>query len=497
MKLTSQQVNKICKDDEEIAGYFSALLTQNQQLTQLVEKQAVQIEKQTLQIEKLEKRVNELERQLGQNSDNSSKPPSSDGLRKQTNLRQSGGKMGAPKGHDGHTLRFSTSPDEIVVHSVSTCKHCAQSLDRVAVQGYTKRQVFDLPLPRLVVTEHRAEEKCCPRCHTRQRATFPDRVQAPVQYGEGFTAWTAYLNVYQLLPLDRISRLFSDLTGYHPSEATLLAQIKTMASVVADQEPVIRTHLLKQPFIHCDETPMRLNGKQQYLHTHSNAEWTLLAMHARRCGPALVDMGVLPSYTGIAVHDCLNSYFKPEFKFTHALCNAHLLRECQGIAEHDHHKWASDMKELLQRSWSLAKEARALDIPLSDQVLNEIDLRFDTILELGKTEWTKDAVREKTGPRGRKCKSKAANLGQRFELHKASILRFLYDARIPFDNNQAERDIRMSKVKQKISGCFRTATGGEQFASIRGFISTLLKQNLPLHASLVSALRGNFQFKTT
>ncbi|QJD81870.1 DUF6444 domain-containing protein [Cohnella herbarum] len=139
MKLTSQQVNKICKGDKEIAGYFSALLTQNQQLTQLVEKQAAQIEKQTLQIEKLEKRVNDLERQLGQNSNNSSKPPSSDGLRKQNNSRQSGGKKGAPTGHDGHTLRFSTSPDEIVVHSVSTCKHCAQSLDGVAVQGYTKR----------------------------------------------------------------------------------------------------------------------------------------------------------------------------------------------------------------------------------------------------------------------------------------------------------------------------------------------------------------------
>ncbi|WP_372631323.1 IS66 family transposase [Cohnella sp.] len=430
-------------------------------------------------------------------ANNSSKPPSSDGLRKPTNLRQSGGKKEAPKGHDGHTLRLSPSPDEIIVHSVSTCNHCAQSLDTVAAQGCIKRQVFDLPLPRLVVTEHRAEEKCCPACHTRQRAAFPNRVQAPVQYGEGFIAWTAYLNVYQLLPLDRISRLFSDLTGYAPSEATLLAQLKTMASAVADQEPVIRAHLRKQPLIHSDETPMRMNGKQQYLHTHSNADWTLLTLHERRCGPAFIDMDVLPSYTGIVVHDCLNSYFKPEYKFTHALCNAHLLRECQGIAEHDRHRWASDMKELVQSSWVLAKEARAAGVTLSDKVLTEIDLRFDAILAQGKTEWAKDVVREKTGPRGRKCKSKAANLGQRFELHKASILRFLYDAHVPFDNNRAERDIRMSKVKQKISGCFRTAIGGQQFASIRGFISTLLKQQLPLHASLVSVLRGQFQFRTT
>jgi transposase len=490
MKLTSKQVLYISKGDTEIAGFISALLTQNEKLTEIVETQA-------RQIKKLQNRVQELERQIGQNSNNSSKPPSSDGLRKKNNSREPGGKKGAPKGHEGHTLRFNLEPDEIVVHTLTTCNNCNYSLANEPLRSWSKRQVLDLPLSPLMTTEHRAEEKRCPCCHTVQRAEFPVAVKAPVQYGESFTAWTTYLSVYQLLPLKRIAQFFFDLTGYRPSERTLLEQLNTMASRVAELEPVIKAHLCHEPFIHCDETPMRLNGKQQHLHTHSSADWTLLHMNEKRCGLALTEMGVLPTYTGVVVHDCFSSYFKSDVTFAHALCNAHLMRECQGIADYDKHQWAIEMKELLRRSWILAKAARASGTSLSDEALAEIDRQYDDILALGKTEWARDKVPEKTGPKGRKCKSKAANLGDRFERHKASILRFLYDARIPFDNNQAERDIRMSKVKQKISGCFRTAVGGQQFASIRGFISTLLKQSLPLHDSLVSVLHGQFQFRTT
>lgn len=490
MKLSSKQVLQVSKGDTEIAGFISALLTQNEKLTEIVETQA-------RQIKQLEKRVHELERQLDQNSNNSSKPPSSDGLRKKNNLREPGGKKGAPTGHKGHTLRFTHEPDKVIVHTVPTCKNCNHSLVDVPAQEWVKRQVLDLPLSPLITTEHRAEEKRCPCCRTLQRAEFPVAVKAPVQYGESFAAWTTYLSVYQLLPLKRIAQFFFDLTKCRPSERTLLDQLNTMASRVAELGSVIQAHLRNEPFLHCDETPMRLNGKLRYLHTHSSANWTLLHMNEKRCGSAFTEMGVLPGYTGVVVHDCFSSYFKSDVTFAHALCNAHLMRECQGIADHDKHEWAVDMKALLRRSWKLAKAARAADTPLSEEVLTEIEQQYDDILALGKTEWAKDKVPEKTGPAGRKCKSKAANLSDRFERYKASILRFLYDARIPFDNNQAERDIRMSKVKQKISGCFRTVIGGQQFASIRGFISSLLKQSLPLHDSLASVLRGQFQFRTT
>jgi transposase len=487
VELTPQQVNTICKGDQEIAGYFHALLAHNKQLALLVEKQAKRIEV-------LEKRVHELERQLGQNSSNSSKPPSSDGPRKPTNLRTPGGKKGAPTGHKGTTLHFVEQPDEIIVHTLSTCTECQASLDSVESQTYEKRQVFDLPPPRIWVTEHRAEKKCCPECGLLLKASFPVRIQSPTQYGEGFAAWTAYLHAYQMLPLERISRLFADLTGYAPSEATLLASLQSTFQALEENEQTIRFQLFRKSVIHVDETGLRIEGKTHWMHVVSDAEWTLLGVHSKRGSQAIDELGFLPIYTGTVVHDCLSSYFKPVYTFDHALCNAHLLRECQGIAEYDGHKWAVQMKELLQESWSLARSARHHDLPLPEDVVEAILGWYDAILECGKEEWEKDTVRAKTGTRGRKEKSKAANLGERLRLHKASILRFLWDASIPFDNNQAERDLRMIKVKQKVSGSFRTASGAALFARLRSVISTCLKQQIPVLSSLASACRGQFSF---
>ena len=491
MELTWQQVLNISKGDIEIAVFISGLLKRIDELNKLVVTQAKRIEE-------LEQRVHDLERQLGQNSRNSSKPPSSDGFRKPTNSRQSGGKKGAPKGHEGHTLRMSETPDEIIVHKLNTCPHCATSLEAVEVSGYVKRQVVDMPPPSIVVSEYRAEEKLCPCCHTVQRASFPEGVKAPVQYGDGFAAWTAYWSVYQLIPLERIGQLFADLTGYRPSEATLLSQLKRIAHIVKiDTIPVIREQLRNTPVLHTDETNIRVAKKLHWQHVVSNSAWTLMETYPNRGTGAIEGMGVLDTFTEIVVHDCLSAYFRPVYNFQHALCNAHLLRELQGIVEHDKHKWANDMKQLLHDAWKLTKTVRGNGQPLTDESIAEIEVLYDTILERGKAEWEQAAVPAKTGPRGRKCKSKAANLGQRFELHKESILRFLADARVPFDNNQAERDIRMTKVKQKISGLFRTKEGAQDFSVLRSFISTLIKQNLPLHASLVAVLRGQFTFEGT
>lgn len=486
MDLNPQQVLQICKNDTEIAGYFHEMLAHIRVLTDTVQQQANEIKS-------LKAEIHELKRQLGQNSNNSSKPPSSDGFRKPTNLRTPGGKKGAPKGHQGHTLDFVSTPDEIIVYELSSCANCSATLDGVT-KAYVRRQVFDVPLPRLCVTEHRAEKACCPHCHINQHATFPKGIDAPVQYGDGFTAWTAYFSVYQLLPLERITRLFYDLTGYQPSQATLLAQINRMTIAVESIIPFIREQLRSKPVVHTDETGLRLQGKQHWLHSVSDADWTYLAIHPNRGSGAIEKMDVLTTYKGVVVHDCLNSYFKPEYRFEHALCNVHLMRECKGIAEHDRHQWAIHMKDLLKESWDLAKAARIVEEPLTPEVISHIELRYDHILHQGKIEWDKDPVPVKTGPRGRKSKSKAANLGERFQLNKGAILRFLSDARVPFDNNQAERDIRMTKVKSKISGAFRTIEGGEQLATIRSFISTLIKQKLPLHSSLLSLLRGQFNF---
>ncbi|MFB5760124.1 IS66 family transposase, partial [Paenibacillus medicaginis] len=242
--------------------------------------------------------------------------------------------------------------------------------------------------------------------------------------------------------------------------------------------------------VHADETGCRVDGKTQWMHVISDGQHTLLRYHAQRGSKAMDEHGFLPDYTGTVVHDCMQGYFKDHYTFGHALCNVHLLRECKGIAEHDGHTWAKQMGDLLTESWRLASASRQTGIPLSAEVILEIQARYDAILEAGQHEWAKDPVRAKTGTRGRKIKSKAGNLGERLLLHKAAILSFLWRPEVPFDNNQAERDLRMVKVKQKISGAFRTIEGADIFARLRSIVSTLLKQELPVLPSLSHALRG-------
>lgn len=446
------------------------------------------------QIEKLETRVKELERQTGLTSTNSSKPPSSDGLRKPKSQRKSGGKIGAPKGHDGHTLEMIDEPDEIEWHQVQSCSHCAASLEDFPSDGYSRRQVFDLPIPRIVVTEHRVEKKCCPYCATPQQASFPENVKAPVQYGDGWASYCAYLHTYQLLPLERISQLFQDMTGYRPSEATLLNHLNDFHEKLEPFEKQIHQEILKSDVLHADETSMRIENQTQWLHTVSSSDWTLYHVHEKRGKEAINEHEILPNYKGILVHDCYASYFIADYSFKHALCGAHLLRECQGIIDYDGHQWATDMQKLLQETWTETKKAREADIPVETEKIAEWEKRYDDILNSGEKEWFIPPDPNDPIKRGRKKKSKAGNLGERFRLHKTAVLRFIRDARVPFDNNLAERDIRMMKVKQKISGNFRTAEGAEKFARIRGFVSTLRKQNREVLASLISVQSGKFTF---
>ena len=474
MRLTPEQVMTICKGDKEIASVVQFLLDQ-----------------QADRIEQLERRVHELERQLKSNSSNSSKPPSSDGLRKPTNLRTSGGKKGAPKGHRGTTLCQVEHPDEVVVIPLASCPCCQGALTDAKRKTVEKRQVFDLPPPRLFVTEFQAEKAYCSHCRCMQSASFPEQVKAPVQYGDGWVAWTVYLHAYQLLPLDRISRLFGDLTGHGPSEATLLTMLEKSSDALQPTEEILIDRLLGKPVVHADETGCRVGGKTGWMHVISDEKHTLLRFHAERGSKAMDAHGFLPNYSGTVVHDCMQGYFKDHYTFDHALCNVHLLRECKGIAEHDGHVWAKQMSELLKESWRLASESRQANTSLRTEVILNILDRYDAILETGQQEWSKDKVRQKTGTRGRKIKSKAGNLGERLLKHKAAILSFLWRPEMPFDNNQAERDLRMVKVKQKISGAFRTVAGAAIFARLRSVVSTLLKQGRSVLPSLSLALRGH------
>lgn len=232
------------------------------------------------------------------------------------------------------------------------------------------------------------------------------------------------------------------------------------------------------------------------MHTATNAEWTLYGIHEKRGYLGMNALNVLPVYEGIVVHDFWASYFKDLYGFEHALCGAHLLRECQGIIDYDDQAWAEAMKGLLQRACHEAKQARSLDSgSVSTIHQQQIAQAYDKILLQGEAENPEPSCLLTEPKRGRKAKSKARNLLARFSIYKTDILRFLYDPRVPFDNNQAERDIRMVKVKFKISGAFRTPEGAAQFARIRGFISTLRKQNLDLLPSLVQVIRNQFSFQ--
>ncbi|WP_445683629.1 IS66 family transposase [Sporosarcina sp. FSL K6-3457] len=271
-----------------------------------------------------------------------------------------------------------------------------------------------------------------------------------------------------------------------------------MSSISTKIEPhtaYIREELLKSAVVHADETRMRIEDKMHWLHTVSSSDWTLYHVHEKRGKIAIKDHDVLPKYHGILVHDCWASYFTADYSFDHALCGAHLLRECQGIINYDGHQWAADMKELLQEACHHKKKWRLEDIPIKGADALEWEMRYIRILERGAKEWVTDPVVDAPLKRGRKKKSKAANLATRFLLHKTAILRFVRDARVPFDNSQAERDIRMMKVKQKVSGHFRTLEVAKQFAKIHGFISTLRKQGRDILSSLLSVTRGEFSFK--
>lgn len=480
MKYTKSQVHQISKGDEEISDFISMLLAHIDQLEKT--------------IDQMNGRVKELERQTGSTSRNSSKPPSSDGFRKPTTLRQKGGKKGAPKGHDGHTLKMSGTPDQIEWHEPAACAHCQLSLANAPIQRYKARQVVDLPAPRLVFTEHRVATKCCPNCQKTQSAAFPGQVNAPIQYGESWSAWSAYLHTYQHLPLERITDLFEDLTGHRPSEATLLAHLDKLSDQLEPIERIIKEKLAESAVIHADETGMRIESKLNWLHTICNERWTFYDHHPKRGKEAMDAIGFLPFYKGVVIHDFWKSYFNEQYHFTHALCGVHLLRECQGIIDYDHHQWTVEMQALLREAWREIQTAATVGRPVEPETISSIESRYDDILRRGRKEWHTPMDRYQPRKRGRVAKSKAENLAERLLQYKADILRFLRHAQVPFDNNRAERDIRMMKVKEKISGSFRTEKGAKQFVRIRGFISTARKQGLNLLDSLILVNRGQFSF---
>ena len=436
----------------------------------------------------------DLRRQLNKNSSNSSKPPSSDGLKKPPRIAgslrgKSDKTSGGQAGHKGGTLKQVARPDFITRHEAQACSHCRAGLTGAMVVGVEKRQVFDLPEPRLEVTEHQASIYCCEHCRRQTRAAFPEEVTSPVQYGRRVRATAVYLNVQQLIPEDRVAQAMSDLFGAGLlCPASVVAWGEKLAGRLAPVVDHIAALAARAPVRHLDETGFRIGGKTQWLHTVSTNALTSYRVSARR--GALAD-GL---EGGVIVHDHFKSYYTL-LNIAHALCNAHHLRELKALIDIEKEPWAWQMRDLLLEANKAVREAvglgqSALPIP----VLRGLIKRYNAIVRRGLAfHRQQEPLAKKAGAPGGGPRRPGDNLVRRLHQFKSDVLRFAYDFAVPFTNNQAEQDLRMMKVKMKISGGFRTMAGAQTFARLRSVISTARKQGWNILQTLLEEPSHLFQ----
>jgi len=441
----------------------------------------------------LHDKVQALEEKAAKDSHNSSKPPSSDGLAKPKpkSLRpRTGRSSGGQPGHPGQTLRMAEKPDRIVPHTVEQCAGCGRSLVGQKPDRLERRQVFDLPEPKLEVTEHQAEVKTC-ACGCVNRAAFPPEAAAPVQYGPHVKSVAVYLKEYQLLPFDRLTEIMRDLFACESFSEGTLANFDTDCSRRLEPvEAAIRELASASPVAGFDETGVRATGSLHWLHTVSTQLVTWYYAHKRRGCVAMDAAGILADYRGVAVHDFWQSYF--DYGCDHALCNSHLLRELTFLWEEQKQTWAKEMIDQLlaiKEAVAIAGKAGLTALPPSDQ--DRFLKGYERLVQAGYDQ--NPAAEPAPGPkrRGRRKQSKAHNLLDRFRDYPNEILAFMRDFAVPFDNNQSERDLRMMKLRQKISGTFRSFEALVNFCRIRGYVSTARKNGLNALEALQRVFLGN------
>ncbi|MBE2930814.1 IS66 family transposase [Anoxybacillus flavithermus] len=427
--------------------------------------------------EQLKYRVQELEARTKKNSSNSHLPPSSDRFANTRSSRQpSGNKPGGQEGHQGTTLRQVEHPHHRVVHRVHTCQGCGASLREVKPFKVDIRQVFDVPPVPIEVTQHEREVKSCPHCRCVQQAEFPAHVTNHVQYGPRLTALVVYLHHIQLIPYKRLSDTIEALYQHSISTGTLANMVKRGREALESNMDIIEDALLESNILHVDETSLRINGKLAWVHVACTSRYTYLASHASRGKKATDEIGILPQYKGTMMHDGFGTY--PKYTHaTHALCHAHHLRELKGFIEQGH-TWAMRMTTFLLA----AKQAvEAHHGALSEEEARRWERVYDRILERAQHRL------ETMTP----LPKKALAFVRRLQKRKEEALRFLREVHVPFDNNQAERDLRMVKVKENISGTFREETFAQSFCIARSIVSTLTKHEKNVWDSLCLLLTGD------
>lgn len=429
----------------------------------------------------------ELKARLSSNSKNSSRPPSSDGYKKKPAFpKNKNGKQGGQAGHKGSTLHQVEHPDKIVSCKPNSCI-CGYDFKEEDLILSERRQVFDLPKPKLEITEYQIHKAACPACGLMHKGSAPQGVNAPVQYGNGVKAYSVLLNVHFKLPFKKIQLLFGDLFGYRINESTVYSASEQCFEKLEESEAIIKSKVTECNVAHADETGLRVLGKLNWLHAATTLLYTYLFVHEKRGGEALKsDKSILNNFTGWLVHDCWSSYFS----FTglkHAICGAHILRELQGLIEAGQSKWAKDFKGFLMSIYKMPLEER---IKKRDQ----IEARYMIICSKG--DKYEPPPTKTQGKRGRYKRTKGRNLVERLIREQHAVLAFAFNKKLPFTNNLAERDIRPAKVKQKISNCFRTFKGAEIYARIESFVSTARKHDHNVFSELCDTFEGH-NFITT
>lgn len=468
---------------QQLMDQNASLLKQNEELTATVKE--------------LNQTIKELKEQLNKNSKNSSKPPSSDGLKKppvnkNRSLRQkSGKKQGAQNGHDGTCLSVIAEPDIIEPHMHSDCDSCPyhdSCLDKACIKE--TRHEIDAEVTVNVTAHQLIVVRNCPLHNCEKAGSFPADIKATVQYGKNLQAMVVAFNTIGAVSINRTHEILSSVFNIPLSTGTIKNMVTRCADAMSGAYERIRQTMIKLGLIHCDETGTRVDGKTWWVHNASDNLFTYLTINQKRGHLGMDAAEILPYYTGIIVHDCWASYWKYE-DVKHAICCAHLLRELNGIIEnHPEQTWAVSFKNLLLEMKKVRDKAvNSNKDELSYYHLHKFDTKYDNIL---KTAYKENPHPDETPKkRGRKKKNKVLNLICRLDKYKESVCLFIKDFSVPFDNNQAERDIRMVKVKTKVSGCFRNESGANEYLTIMSCVGTARKHGINAFTTIREALNGN------
>lgn len=448
----------------------------------IISRQEVIISQLEAKILQLENRIAELEAMLKINSSNSNFPSSRDLYPppKPVSLRKkSGKKVGGQKNHKGVTRQLSATPTSIEVLPLHQCT-CGHNLEHQPVCTIIRHQVIDIPDVPVTITEYQAEVKYCPCCKKRISSIFPSFANRTIQFGTNLKTIVTYLKNELFTPYQKISQLLVDIYGIRVSQSTIIDIQKELYEHLEEFETDVKDALLDSPVLHADETGLRVIGKRWWLHSLGNDHLTLYGVNPLRGAKAMTDIGVLPEYTGTLVHDFWNAY-RTFGSCSHSYCNQHLVRELQGVYDTYRQDWALQFRELLEK----------IHVAVSDHTnpnISNFEREYDELLKTG---FKLNPLPPTKSGNGRYKQSKARNLLNRLEKYKQDILRFMYYSEVPFTNNQAERDVRMMKVQQKVSGTFRSTEGAEVFCRIRGYLSTVRKNKGSIFEAIKKVIEGN------